>query len=63
MVISQATPTFCIHVPMFDTTDAIQIARKAATARGLQAVSRIMSANGYRQPSVLAKMAIISEGG
>jgi hypothetical protein len=35
-VISHAAPTFCIHVPMFETTDAIQSHRNAAKARGLQ---------------------------
>src|SRR5438270_10246913 len=40
VVISQATPTFCIHVPTLDTTDAIHMARNAATASGLQAASR-----------------------
>jgi len=36
-VISQATPTLCIQVPILDTTVAIQIERKTAWRSGLQA--------------------------
>jgi hypothetical protein len=33
-VMSHAAPTFCIHVPMFDATDAIQSQRKTSWVRG-----------------------------
>src|SRR5262249_42389615 len=33
---SQAPPTLCMHVPMFDTTVAIHRARKIGLRRGLQ---------------------------
>ncbi|MEO8289361.1 MAG: hypothetical protein ABI670_23385 [Chloroflexota bacterium] len=36
MVINQDAPTFCIHVPMFDATDAIQSQRNTVTASGPQ---------------------------
>lgn len=37
LVISQPAPMFCIQVPMFETTAAIQSARKRGVASGLQA--------------------------
>ena len=36
-VISQATPTPCIHVPTLEAIEAIQIERKSALRSGLQA--------------------------
>jgi hypothetical protein len=37
-VINQAAPTFCIHVPILDATDASQSARNNEWRSGLQAV-------------------------
>ena len=36
-VMSQAPPTFCIHVPMYETTDAVQSARNSESASGSSA--------------------------
>ena len=36
-LINQTPPTFCIHVPMFDTRDAIHSARNTGYLSGLQA--------------------------
>jgi hypothetical protein len=36
VVISQSAPTLCIHVPMFEATDASQIARNNGLERGFQ---------------------------
>src|SRR5438309_10719441 len=36
-VISHAAPTFCIHVPTLEVTDAIQRARKTGCRRGFHA--------------------------
>jgi hypothetical protein len=33
---SHAAPTFCIHVPMFEATEAIHSARNKGSRRGLQ---------------------------
>src|SRR6266852_3514070 len=40
-VINQDSPTSCIHVPMFDTTVAIQSARNTDSRSGLQADARL----------------------
>src|SRR5438477_3188366 len=46
-VINHDSPTSCIHVPMLDTTVAIQSARKTDSRRGLQAeASRSDSSSG-----------------
>jgi hypothetical protein len=37
VVISQAAPTLCIQVPMFDTTEAIHRLRKSGCRKGDQA--------------------------
>ena len=36
-VISHAAPTFCIHVPILEVSDAIQRARKTGCRRGFHA--------------------------
>jgi hypothetical protein len=40
VTMSQAVAVLCIQVPIFDTTPAIQMARKTFCRKGLQAVDR-----------------------
>jgi hypothetical protein len=39
-VMSQAAPTFCIHVPILETTEAIQSQRNQAKSSGVQVLLR-----------------------
>src|SRR5437660_12563102 len=57
-VINHDSPTSCIHVPMLDTTVAIQSARKTDSRRGLQAEASRSDSSSAR--SSLAKVILLA---
>ena len=58
-VISHVPPTFCIHVPTFDATDAIQSARNSGCRSGVHADVFIpTSRNAYHLPFGLLNISL-----